>query len=280
MVIESKYLSSPLKWAGSKAKVLPTLLPILNKYKKDIFCEPFVGAANVSLNFDAKAYHWNDLNKDLIKTYDVLLETPKTYIDMCNSLFEIGFDEYYKLRDVFNKNEYQGVKLNKILRTALFQYLNKHGFNGLCRYNKKGEFNVPIGTSSKPKSVPIEQINGFVNKFNTFPCRVHLSHMRFEECFDVYEQYSDALIYSDPPYVPLTSDFNYTGEGFNWEQQVLLKELSKKSKHTCIISNHWTELTKELYSDADEIHVFDVQRTISCKGSERKRVQECIVVYK
>lgn len=277
MVSENKYLASPLQWAGSKAKVLPTLLPILDKHKSVGFCEPFVGACNVSLNFDAGYYIWNDLNKDLIRTYELMVRSPKLYKEVCEYFFQKGFDEYYELRDLFNELELAG-NASDMTRVALFQYLNKHGFNGLCRYNKSGKFNVPIGTSTKLKSVPVEQIDQFFNRFaNTI---ISTSSFGFEEVFERANKCDSLLIYSDPPYVPLTSDFNYTGEGFDWGQQILLKNLSKESKHTCIISNHWTPLTEELYSDADETYVFDVQRTISCKGSDRKRVQECIVVYK
>lgn len=267
----TNYLSSPLKWAGSKAKVLPTLLPILNKHKSSGFCEPFVGACNVSLNFDAGWYAWNDLNADLIHTYRDLIYTPTLYKSYCEFYFSEGFDKYYEFRELFNSTPVEN-------RAPLFQYLNRHGFNGLCRYNKQGKFNVPIGTSSKPKQVPVQQIDDFHRKFAN--ATVVLTSDNFIEVFNRLENTEDVLVYSDPPYVPLTSDFDYTGNGFEWEQQVLLKQLSKQSKHTAIISNHWTPLTEDLYSDADEIHVFDVQRTISSKGSDRKRVQECIVVYK
>lgn len=273
-----KYLSSPLKWAGSKAKVLDTLLPILEKYKAQGFCEPFVGACNVSLNFDTKLYMWNDLNNDVINTYCSILAEPELYKSLCSNLFEKGFDVYYELREEFNKCSPVNVNQPSVVRAALFQYLNKHGFNGLCRFNKQGKYNVPIGTSTKPKNVPVEQIDNISNLFrDKF---VSLDSLGFEEIFEKVERHRDFLVYSDPPYVPITTDFNYTAEGFGWEQHVKLKELSKASKHVAIISNHWTPLTQELYSDADEIHVFDVQRTISCDGSNRKRVQECIVVYK
>ena len=105
--------------------------------------------------------------------------------------------------------------------------------------------------------------------------------MSFDKMFDCMERESvgDCLIYCDPPYLPLTSTFKYDKNGFNMEQQTQLAEWAKKSKHTTIISNHWTPEAEKLYADATDIVVFDVQRTISCKGDERKKVQECIVVY-
>lgn len=267
------YLISPLKWAGSKNKVLDKLLPVLEKYRTKTFCEPFVGAANVCLNFEADNYILNDFNYDLINTYNWILREYHEYLEGCADLFNKGFDNYYQLRELFNSELPESLN-----RACLFQYLNKHGFNGLCRYNKSGQFNVPIGTSSKPKNVPIQQVLDFHDRFSEKG--IQLSSWGFDKAFESVNRQEGILVYSDPPYVPLTSDFNYTADGFGYDQQVQLKELSKSSKHTCIISNHWTPVTEQLYSDADDIIVFDVQRTISCKGSDRKKVQECIVIYK
>lgn len=266
------YLASPLKWAGSKAKVLPVLLPVLEKYRTNTLCESFVGAANVCLNFESDNYILNDLNYDLINTYNWILREYHEYLEGCADLFNQGFDNYYQLRELFNNEQYDSLN-----RACLFQYLNKHGFNGLCRYNKSGQFNVPIGTSTKPKNIPVQQILDLHDKFSGK--NVQLSSVNFQRVFTSANRQDNILVYSDPPYVPLTSDFNYTADGFGYERQVELKELSKSSKHTCIISNHWTPITEQLYSDADDIIVFDVQRTISCKGSDRKKVQECIVIY-
>lgn len=267
-----KYKQSPFQWAGGKGKVLDILLPILNKYKQKTFCEPFVGAANVCLNFEAENYILNDLNYDLINTYNWIIREYHEYLEGCSELFSQGFDKYYEFRELFNSETEHSLN-----RACLFQYLNKHGFNGLCRYNKQGGFNVPIGTSTKPKNVPAQQILDFHDKF----CNdsVKLSAVNFQRLFTSLDRQEDVLVYCDPPYVPLTSDFNYTAAGFGIDQQLQLRDLAKESKHTVIISNHWTPVTEQLYSDADEVVVFDVQRTISCKGSDRKKVQECIVVY-
>lgn len=267
----SNYNTSPFQWAGGKNKALPNLLPILEKHKKPIFVEPFVGAANVSLNFDAEYYIWNDLNRDLIESYQQMLTDPEEYLGMCDIFFAIGFEGYTELRERFNSN-----RDGFAVRVALFQYLNKHGFNGLCRYNKSGKFNVPVGTVTKSgKNVPTGQVK-LLNE------RHHHNTTLYNTSFDVLFKFSHnkQLIYSDPPYVPLTSNFKYTADGFGKEQHELLKKLSKESLATCIISNHWTPYTEELYSDADEVYVFDVQRTISCDGGNRKKVQECVVVYK
>lgn len=262
------YNQSPLKWAGSKNKVLPILLPVLEKYKTVTFCEPFAGACNVSLNFESEYYTLNDSNADI---QNFLMRLANNYDELCSELVELfsGKHNYYELRDLFNSDDIDNTK-----KAALFLYLNKHGFNGLCRYNKQGKFNVPEGKFSSTPKIPHTQLLN-LNKLLTNSL---IHNLDFEDVFKFVG--ADTLIYSDPPYVPLTSDFNYTSEGFNWRQQVRLKELSKANHNVSVISNHWTPLTEELYSDADEIHVFDVQRTISCNGNKRKRVQECIVVYK
>lgn len=273
------YLTSPLQWAGSKQKALTHLLPVLERYGHNIntFVEPFIGAASVSLNFDAPNYVWADTNIDLILTYETLLRdigVYKDYLHWCQVYFEYGFDYYYELRDRFNDCN----KDMLIQHAAMFQYLNKHGFNGLCRYNQKGGFNVPRGTiSKKPKQVPVKQCKALRERHCS---NTSIIHTDFKDVFQRCTYEDNCLIYCDPPYVALTSDFKYTKDGFDLDDQRDLKRLAKDSKHTVIISNHYTEFTKELYKDADELIIFDVQRTISCKGSGRKKVQEVIAVYK
>ena len=265
----AKYQASYLQWAGGKGKVLPHLLPILDKYRQPHFCEPFVGAGNVALNVECSKYTLVDINKDLIDSHKFVSTNYQEYIDHTQEYFNMGFDPYYELRDTFN-----ALPSGDEGRVALFQYLNKHGFNGLCRYNKSGKFNTPKGTVKKNKvKLPLQQIQAFSDKFKSddFVCG------SFENYFDFDE---DTLIYCDPPYVPMTaSDFKYDAKGFTPDDQIKLRDLARDSRHTVVISNHWNEVAQELYKDADEVHVIDVQRTISCKGSERIKVKECIVVY-
>lgn len=261
-------INSYLQWAGGKNKILKNLLPILKEYKKPTFVEPFVGAGNVSLNFEADNYILNDLNKDLINSHIKVIKNTENYIKICEDMFEAGYEFYYDYRETFNK-----LDTEDLTKACIFQYLNKHGFNGLCRYNSKGEYNVPIGTvKKKPNKVPTDKIKAFANKFS--------EDMFFSEHYSGFMDVPDSLIYCDPPYVPMgASNFKYTEKGFDYNEQEKLKTLAKNSKQVVIISNHWNEITKELYRDADHIEVFDVQRTISCKGHDRIKVKECVVVY-
>ena len=261
---------SYLQWAGGKGKLLPQLLSVLETNKKSLFIEPFVGAGNVALNFECDQYVLGDLNEDLINSHKIVCsEHYQDYVEKCREVFSQGFDSYYKLREVFNDTS------DILERAILFQYLNKHGFNGLCRYNKKGVFNVPRGSIPKSgqKEIPEKQLEIFHGKFDPEDFRV--------SSFEDLMSYKDALIYCDPPYVPLsTSSFNYTQGGFGYTDQVKLRDLARESSSTVIISNHSTSVTKDLYKDADEFYEFDVQRTISCDGKNRVRVKECLVVYK
>ena len=260
-------INSYLKWAGGKNKMLGNLLPILEEYRKECFVEPFFGAGNVSLNFQADKYIVNDLNRDLINSHKEVQTNTDTYIEFCEELFSTGHTHYYENREMFNSLK------DGTFKAALFQYLNKHGFNGLCRYNSKGVYNVPIGTvKKKPTIVPVDKIKNFADKFKYVAF--------FSESYEKFMDVGNSLIYCDPPYVPMgASDFKYTEKGFDFLEQQKLKYLAKESKQTVVISNHWNDITQELYKDADRIEVFDVQRTISCKGKERIKVKECVVVY-
>jgi DNA adenine methylase len=95
---------------------------------------------------------------------------------------------------------------------------------------------------------------------------------------------SGDVVYFDPPYIPIseTASFtNYATEGFNHNQQIKLAELAKSLANRnvrVIISNHDVPIARELYKDA-QIHSIQVSRTISAKGSSRKKANELIAVF-
>ncbi|KDV02080.1 DNA adenine methylase [Aeromonas sp. HZM] len=262
-----------LKWAGGKYSLVEEIAERLPAGR--VLLEPFVGAGSVFLNTDYDAYVLNDINPDLIGLYNHLKEQPDRFIAEARKLFVAEHNHktaYYRLRTQFNQAE-AGFE-----RAQLFLFLNRHGFNGLCRYNKKGGFNVPFGSYKKPY-FPEKELWAFAEKAQkaTFICESYADAMaRAEE---------DWVIYCDPPYAPLstTASFTtYSAGGFTLDDQALLARLAR---HTAahkgvpvLISNHDIELTRELYRGArlDEILV---KRTISRNGGGRNKVAELLALY-
>ena len=129
-----------LKWAGNKYQIITRIQALLPCGKRLI--EPFVGSGAVFLNTDYPSYELSDCNGDLIALYQHVQREGDAFIDYCQTFFteENNTPEaYYAFRAKFNTTG------DVRLKSALFVYFNKHGYNGLCRYNASGGFNVPFG---------------------------------------------------------------------------------------------------------------------------------------
>lgn len=272
-----------LKWAGNKFKVLPHILPHIGTPKK--YCEPFGGSLSAALNVVAGEYILNDINKDLYYLYTNISDS---FIDGCKELFSIENntrERYLELRDKFNS------ETDSKERAKLFLYLNKHCFNGLSRYNSKGQFNVPYGRETKDKSgevkiskahFPDKEMKYFVEFFENKVVKFTNTTFSDNSLYETLE--SGDVVYFDPPYVPLTDTANftdYTTEGFNHDQQVELVEIAKSLSNRgvkVIISNHDVPVTRELYKDST-IYSVQVQRSVSAKSGSRGKVEEIIAIY-
>lgn len=210
-----------LKWAGGKYRLAQFIAQHIPAKDYQRFIEPFAGSAALSLAFEFESYLICDINPDLINLYQQLKHTGLEFIDYAQSFFVAennNAENYYDLRKQFNHTD-QPTK-----RAALFLYLNRHGFNGLCRYNRQGAFNVPFGRYKKPY-FPRQEMLHFWHKSP----RMQFKHCSFEQAFAQIKEKD--LIYCDPPYVPLsvTASFTaYSKESFGPEQQLLLAELASQ----------------------------------------------------
>ena len=266
-----------LKWAGGKYSLVEDIHARLKKASAsaDTLVEPFVGAGSVFLNTDFKHYILNDINADLINLYTELKRTPDEFISDAKKLFvELNNhpEAYYEYRVQFNQS-------NDVYdRAILFLYMNRHGYNGLCRYNLKGIFNVPFGKYKRPY-FPEKEMNFFAQKAQqaTFTC------LGYDEVFKLIPE--NAVVYCDPPYVPLSKTASFTSYakgGFNLDDQANLANLAEQTAFEnntpVLISNHDTVWTRKIYSQAalDEIQV---KRTISPKGGSRNKVNELMAMY-
>jgi len=262
-----------LKWAGGKMKLLSILMDKFPKGKR--FIEPFIGSGSISLNVDYPEYIINDVNNHLFLVWKSIEIFGIIFVEDCKKLFvskNNNRETYNLLRKEFNETK------DNLRKAVLFIYLNRHCFNGICRYNSKGEFNVPFGKYDKPY-FPEKELISCIEKIKNF----EIYNLDFRDIFKMVKK--GDVVYCDPPYLPLskTANFNkYSKEGFSFQDQKDLiscaKEAVKKGA-TVVISNHYNDLAKEIYKDAD-ITIIDVARTISSKANNRKSVKEIIAVYK
>ena len=269
-------MSKPfLKWAGGKYKLVSFIennFPKTAQRKRLI--EPFCGSAALSLALEFDEYLLNDINGDLINLYRVLQKEKQGFIDYAKQFFtpENNTEKsFLYLRDLFNNSE------NIEEKSALFIYLNRHSFNGLCRYNSKGKFNVPFGRYKSPY-FPETELQEFVKKSD----RIRLSCDDFQAAFNQAQEYD--IIYCDPPYVPLSETASFTAysqNGFNLKEQKDLadySELTAKKSEIVLISNHDTQFTRDIYAKA-KLAFIEVQRNIAAKSESRKKIGELLAIY-
>ncbi len=92
---------------------------------------------------DYPSYLVADINPDLINLYKKVAADCESFISRARVLFEIANREvaYYNIRQEFNYS----TEITDFMKAVYFLYLNRHGYRGLCRYNKSGHFNIPYG---------------------------------------------------------------------------------------------------------------------------------------
>lgn len=257
-------MSTILKWAGNKSRMIPELLNHLPEGQRLV--EPFAGSCAVMMSTDYPAYLISDINPDLINLYRQIKEHTRPFIIQVKSLFiqNKTDEDYYRIREEFNHNP----ALPLLQRAAHFLYLNRHGYRGLCRYNRKGEFNIPFGNYSEPY-FPLEEIEAFAVKAQraTFLCADFRETLRLVTDGDV--------VYCDPPYDGTFA--GYHTDGFDKSaHQDLASMLIGVSEHCpVIVSNSDTAFTRSMFN-AFEIASVKAVRSVGVAAGSGKHASEII----
>lgn len=256
----SKILNPPLKWAGGKRWFVPHLLPIWNTHSGARLVEPFCGGLGVALSLNPKSALLNDVNEHAINLYQHIKHGFKIRLDMENDE-----QHYYDAREKFNKLVQTG-RSNSRQAAELFYYLNRSCYNGLCRFNRNGEFNVPFG-----KYASINYLTDFRSYSPVFK-RWEFTALDFEQLNTKNRDF----IYADPPYdVEFTQ---YTAQKFDWEDQVRLAEWLSKHKGPVVLSNQATSRILRLYRKMGfSLRKIEGPRRISCNG-DRGFQQEVMAI--
>lgn len=251
-------LKSPIKWPGGKRWITPIVKPWIKQHR---LVEPFVGGGSVFIGVEPETALLNDINPHVINLYNQIKAGLIVDIEMLNDK-----EHYLKSRDRFNYL-IETNQINTKEAAQLFYYLNKTGFNGLCRFNKAGKLNVAFGQYKT-----INYAKDFLQYKDNFQNYEFVS-----KDFSELEIKENDFIYADPPYDD--SFTGYSAERFTWKDQERLVEWLDKYNNPVVISNRATDRIIDLYKNFGyEIEIVKAPRRISSNGN-RLPVDE-VVAYK
>ena len=195
----------PIKCQGIKTKLLPMMLRNIRRNPEGLWIEPFLGSGVVALNVAPKRALLADSNPHIIGFYQAIKDgvidgaVTREFLEREGRQLSLhGQDHYYLVRKRFNS---EASPLD-------FLFLNRSCFNGIIRFNRRGEFNVPFG--HKPNRFAPAYVTKIVNQVNRFQAATKLFDWSFA-CQDFKVTLRQAtnrdFIYCDPPYVGRHVDY-------------------------------------------------------------------------
>jgi DNA adenine methylase len=241
---------------GGKRWLLPALRELWQGHTARRLVEPFVGGMAVALGLRPREALLNDINPHLINFYRWL---QKGFVIGIERTYQQ--DVYYRHRRQFNRLIQEG-RVDSREAAELFYYLNRTGYNGLCRFNKKGGYNVPFGRHLSVRCLEDLSLYAPVLEGWRFKCTD----------FGSLALGSNDFVYADPPYdVEFTA---YNAVDFGWDEQVRLAHWLAGHEGPVVASNQATERILELYGDLGfEIALRAGPRRISCTGDRKPALE-------
>ena len=294
---EGKAVKPFLKWAGGKGQLLKEIeqyYPFENK-KITKYAEPFVGGGAVLFDilnkYDLEEVYISDINAELINTYCVIRDNIDDLIEILSAMQNdfIPFDvehrkEYYlDKRSRFNELKVNGDESINIEKAALMVFLNKTCFNGLFRVNKKGLFNVPMGSYKNPLICDENNLRAVSEKLQ----KVRTVCGNYKKSANFIDE--NTFVYFDPPYRPITDTASftaYTENLFNDGEQIdlakFVDEMNKKGAKIVVSnsdpknSNADDNFFDNIYS-AHKIKRIEATRMINCNSEARGKIKELLI---
>lgn len=294
---DEKKVKPFLKWAGGKGQLLSEIekyYPFADK-KITKYAEPFVGGGAVLFDildkYDLEKVYISDINAELINTYCIIRDD----IDQLIFILTVMQSEFVSLdtehrktyylakREQFNNFKVKGNDSINIEKAALMIFLNKTCFNGLFRVNKKGLFNVPMGSYKNPLICDEYNLRAVSKKLQ----KVTIVCGDYRESADFIDD--KTFVYFDPPYRPITDTANftaYTENLFNDEKQIELArfvdDMNRKGAKIVISnsdpknSNTEDDFFDNIYS-SHKIKRVEATRMISCNSEARGKIRELLI---
>ena len=269
-----------VKWAGGKTQLLGQIGGLIPARIRGRYFEPFLGSGAVFLHLWSTGRIeggavLSDASRPLVDTWLAIQRDADEVIRVLTAHRDAHHRDarghFYSVRDSEPDSSAE--------RAARFIYLNKTCFNGLWRVNRKGRFNVPMGSYVKPTIFEPENLRLVSKALSSAEIACH----GFEVALNRMGR--DDVAYLDPPYQPLstTSSFTaYTAEGFGDAEQVRLADACARIRSRgayFVLSNHDTPRLERLYrSRRFRFASIQARRSINCDPNARAGVSELLVV--
>ena len=294
---DEKKVKPFLKWAGGKGQLLSEIekyYPFAD-WKITKYAEPFVGGGAVLFDvlgrYELKEVYISDVNAELINTYCTIRDDSDELISMLKVMQNefVPLDTEHRKTYYMDKRErFNNLKVNvdaklNIEKAALMIFLNRTCFNGLFRVNKKGFFNVPMGSYKNPLICDETNLQVVAEKLKkvTIVCGDYRESSEFID--------DKTFVYFDPPYRPITDTASftaYTENLFNDKEQIELSKFVDKMhrKGAKIVisnsdpknSNAEDDFFDNIYS-AYKIKRVEATRMINCNSESRGKIKELLI---
>ena len=235
-------IQSPLNYTGGKFKLLPQLLPLFPK-NIDIFVDLFCGGANVGVNVKSNRAILNDTDDNLTYLFNMFKNLGSDCLPLLDEIIEkyglsqsakYGY-EYYgcdsgnglapynkakflKLREDYNNSPDPGY-----YHYAMLYVLIIYSFNNQIRFNRQGQFNLPVGKRDFNEKMQ-DKLNKFITRLASK--KYEFSNYDFRN-FDISQLNSNSFVYADPPYLITCATYNEQGGWNEQDERDLLEFLDK-----------------------------------------------------
>lgn len=311
---KSEYIKSPLNYTGNKHRLLDDIISKIPKNTKsmlDLFC----GGTSVGLNSNLEEVIFIDSNVHLINLLKFLKENSFEYIiknlekyikkyNLTNSYRNTYKFYKEKISEAYNNNGLSPLNKNGyvLLRRDYNELKNKntkkantmlyllmlYAFNNDFRFNRQGEFNLPVGkTDLNTINVnKLEKYSKFISDKNFKYLNLSFEDKKTKEIIEDVD-----FIYIDPPYLITTAVYNETG-GWTPEKEVkllsllseliannknfILSNVLRKGERCNVLLKDWLEKNKEFI----EVEYLDINyKSASYNKKDRNTKEQEIIVY-
>ncbi len=264
----SEILAPFLKWAGGK-RWMVYARPDLLQFHEERYIEPFVGSGAVYFHLKPSRACLSDANRDLIATYQAIKsDWRRVHSALTDYANKHSPENYYLTRDERSTDIYD--------EAARFIYLNRTCWNGLYRVNRKGVFNVPIGTKTNVL-LPTDNFERIARLLES----AELHHRDFE--IAINDAMEDDFLFVDPPYTVkhnLNGFLKYNENIFSWDDQIRLRDALIRADARgarILMTNADHESIRELYDGIFWFEPIARNSVLAGTGGTRGRVTELLI---